>query len=899
MKSSTRSSSVLSLSFLLLAALGAGCAPPDGDMSDPAAGPEPDGVEVASSSLLAQPGKRVSVGANHACAILERGAVKCWGGNASGQLGYGDTVQRGDATAEMGEGLPFVNLGTGRTAAQLTLGDSWTCALLDDGTVKCWGHNFSGQLGQGDTVKRGDNANEMGDSLLPVPLGTGRKAVSIGAGSTHVCAVLDNGSLKCWGGNAKGELGLGDTNYRGDTAGEMGDSLPAVSLGTGRTAKAVGGGTRHTCALLDNNTVKCWGESPFGAAGHGDTVTRGDGPNEMGNALPAVSLGNGRTVKALSVGYQNTCAILDNDALKCWGSGDFGQLGLGNTAHRGDNAGEMGDNLPAIDLGVGRKARQVVVGSAHVCALLDNTKVKCWGANDVGELGLGDVNHRGDNAGEMGDNLPVLNFAAGITVASLSEGGQPTSTCVTFTSGRVKCWGDNSFGQLGLGNLAHRGDNANEMGSLLPYLSLGTKRGVVAVEASIHRVCAVLGSGDLKCWGQGALGLGDTNGRGDNPGEMGNSLPIVNVGTGRKVKSVNTAEETTCAILDDDTLKCWGANYLGQLGLGDTIDRGNAAGQMGDALPVVSLGTGRTAKHVVALDGAACVLLDNNTVKCWGWGIFGLLGNGTMNMVGDGANEMGNALPAIDFGTGRTVKQLAGGGTHACVILDNDTVKCWGDNRGGTLGLGDTVNRGNAPGQMGNALPAVNLGAGRTARQLAVGGSHACAVLDNGKLKCWGLNDWGQLGLGDTATRGDQTSDMGDALPYVDIGAGRTIVALAAGNANTCVLRDDQSYVCWGDNVNGSLGTDTTANRGDNAGEMGSALVAVKLNGGTLRPAIPLSPAQSTLVADETGCVVVGTGALKCWGRNVAGQLGLGHNSPIGDSAGEMATLGYVDLGTE
>jgi alpha-tubulin suppressor-like RCC1 family protein len=270
-----------------------------------------------------------------------------------------------------------------------------------------------------------------------------------------------------------------------------------------------------------------------------------------------------------------------------------------------------------------------------------------------------------------------------------------------------------------------------------------------------------------------------------------------------------------------------------------------------------------------------------------------------MNMVGDGANEMGNALPAIDFGTGRTVKQLAGGGTHACVILDNDTVKCWGDNRGGTLGLGDTVNRGNAPGQMGNALPAVNLGAGRTARQLAVGGSHACAVLDNGKLKCWGLNDWGQLGLGDTATRGDQTSDMGDALPYVDIGAGRTIVALAAGNANTCVLRDDQSYVCWGDNVNGSLGTDTTANRGDNAGEMGSALVAVKLNGGTLRPAIPLSPAQSTLVADETGCVVVGTGALKCWGRNVAGQLGLGHNSPIGDSAGEMATLGYVDLGTE
>jgi alpha-tubulin suppressor-like RCC1 family protein len=893
------STRVRSLSLVLLTALGAGCAPLDGATADPAARPEPTDVEATSSSLLIQPGKRVSVGGAHACAILERGAVKCWGNNSVGQLGYGDTVQRGDAAAEMGEGLPFVNLGTGRTATQLSLGDSFSCALLDNGTVKCWGNDFSGQLGQGDTVTRGDNANEMGDSLLPIPLGTGRKAVSIAAGATHVCAILDTGDLKCWGANTNGQLGLGDVNYRGDGPNEMGDSLPAVSLGVGRKVISVGAGSLHTCALLDNNTVKCWGGGGLGATGYGDLVARGDGPNEMGAALPAVNLGTNRKAKALGVGYQNTCAILDDDSLKCWGGAGAGQLGLGNTANRGDNAGEMGDALPAINLGTGRKARQVVVASAHVCALLDNGAVKCWGANTEGELGLGDVNNRGDNAGEMGDALPALNFAAGLTVAALSEGGQPTSTCVTFTSGRVKCWGDNSHAQLGLGNLANRGDNPNEMGSLLPYVNLGAKRGVVAVEASIQTVCALLSSGDLKCWGSGALGLGDTNYRGDNPGEMGNNLPIVNVGAGRKVKSFDVADMTACAILDNDTLKCWGDNDLGQLGVGDTLDRGWAAGQMGDSLPVINLGTGRTAKKVVPLDGATCALLDNDTVKCWGWGIYGLLGNGTIDMVGDGPNEMGNALPAIDFGTGHTVKQLAGGGVHACVILDDDTVKCWGDNRGGTLGLGDTNYRGDNPGEMGNNLPVVNLGTGRKAKQLTVGTSHACALLDNGKLKCWGLNDWGQLGLGDTATRGDQTSDMGDALPYVDIGTGRSIVAVTAGDSTTCVLRDDQSYVCWGDNVNGSLGIDTSDNRGDAPGEMGNALVPVKLNGGTLRPAIPLSTTVSTLMADETGCVVVGTGALKCWGRNVSGQLGLGHTNPIGDSAGEMATLGYVDLGTE
>src|SRR5690606_9674905 len=111
-------------------------------------------------------------------------------------------------------------------------GQLHTCAMFNDGSVKCWGMNSSGQLGLGDTSNRGDGSNEMGDNLPNVDLGGGRTATDITAGATHTCAILDDGSAKCWGANNSGQLGLGDTSNRGDGSNEMGDSLPAVDLGT-------------------------------------------------------------------------------------------------------------------------------------------------------------------------------------------------------------------------------------------------------------------------------------------------------------------------------------------------------------------------------------------------------------------------------------------------------------------------------------------------------------------------------------------------------------------------------------------------------------------------------------------------------------------------------------------
>ena len=174
-------------------------------------------------------------------------------------------------------------------------------------------------------------------------------ATSISVGEAFSCA-LDNssGMVKCWGsGNS---FGLGVTNYKGNDANEMGSNLGFVELGTGRTATAIASGRYHTCAILDNASVKCWGSNNNGQLGIGDTVTRGDNANEMGDNLTIVGLGTGRTATAISASREHTCVILDDASVKCCGRGVSGRLGQGNSDNLGDNANEMGDNLPAIDL---------------------------------------------------------------------------------------------------------------------------------------------------------------------------------------------------------------------------------------------------------------------------------------------------------------------------------------------------------------------------------------------------------------------------------------------------------------------------------------------------------------------------------------------------------------------
>ena len=281
--------------------------------------------------------------------------------------------------------------------------------MYSSGTIKCWGSGSHGQLGNGKVKQNiGDEPGEMGSNLTVVKLGGGHTATAVSAGDNHTCAILDNDAVKCWGNGEKGRLGQGNEELIGDEAGEI-ENLPTVNLGDNRTAKAISAGAHHTCALLDNDEVKCWGLGKNGRLGQGNTSDIGDGKDEIKN-LAAINLGTGRTAKAISAGLNHTCAILDNDTVKCWGSGGSGKLGYGDTARRGMGPGDMGDNLPEVNLGTKRKAKAISTGASHTCALLDNNTVQCFGFNGQGQLGSGNTDNLGDSQNETGDSLPVVDL---------------------------------------------------------------------------------------------------------------------------------------------------------------------------------------------------------------------------------------------------------------------------------------------------------------------------------------------------------------------------------------------------------------------------------------------------------------------------------------------------------
>jgi hypothetical protein len=298
----------------------------------------------------------------HSCVLLDDGRLKCFGQSSSGQLGLLTTFDRGDGPSEMGDFLPVVQLGSGVTAANVTLGQYFSCVTLSSGQLKCFGLNGFGQLGQGDVLTRGDGPGNMGDILPFVAVGTGRSIVAMSLGWYHSCVILDDGQLKCFGYNSNGQLGQGDTSTRGDGPGEMGDSLAAVSLGTGRNATAVACGgsplvraprrrapqvlrvqrataswawaTRSTAATVRARWATVWRRCLWARAAP---------PRPSLAASPLVRAPRRRAPQVLRVQRQRSA-------------------GPGRHEHRGDGPGEMGDSLAAVSLGTGRNATAVACG---------------------------------------------------------------------------------------------------------------------------------------------------------------------------------------------------------------------------------------------------------------------------------------------------------------------------------------------------------------------------------------------------------------------------------------------------------------------------------------------------------------------------------------------------------
>ncbi len=403
---------------------------------------EPSSAPAGMGRVLAG---RIDAGEFHTCAVLDDGSLRCWGLGIHGQLGYGNQNAIGDQTGETPDGVGPVDLGAGRSAAELSAGDEHTCAVLDDGTVRCWGNGEFGALGYGNEDDIGES--ESPGSAGPVDLGAGRTATAIASGGGHTCAVLDDGAVRCWGSNEFGQLGYGNETRIGDDAGETPGTVGPVDLGAGRTATAIAAGEIHTCALLDDGTARCWGAGAVGQLGYGSPDDIGD--TETPAAAGPVEFGFGRFATAITAGGRHTCALLDDATVRCWGLGGDGRLGYGNTDNFGDDPGETPGALGPVELGPGRTATAITAGLRHVCALLDNGTVRCWGDGAFGQLGYGNPDDIGNDAGETPGTVDPVDLGAARRGTAITAGGN--HTCALLDSGRIRCWGDGAFGALGYG----------------------------------------------------------------------------------------------------------------------------------------------------------------------------------------------------------------------------------------------------------------------------------------------------------------------------------------------------------------------------------------------------------------------------------------------------------------
>lgn len=263
----------------------------------------------------------ISVGRYHSCARLDTGAVRCWGYNVLGQLGYGNTNNIGDDEAPASAG--DVNLGG--PVSQIACGESFSCAVMTTGAVRCWGDNSSGKLGYG-------GGGNIGDDEVPVSAGDvslGETAVRVVAGYQFACALLASGAVRCWGDNFFGQLGYGNTTNIGDD--EVPSSVSPVNAG-GAVRNLFAGDT-HVCALLDGGALRCWGLATNGRLGYANTQNLGDDetPASAGN----ITLGGAPL--QVDGGSAHTCALLNDGVLRCWGLSGNGQLGYGNINSIGDD----------------------------------------------------------------------------------------------------------------------------------------------------------------------------------------------------------------------------------------------------------------------------------------------------------------------------------------------------------------------------------------------------------------------------------------------------------------------------------------------------------------------------------------------------------------------------------
>ena len=394
---------------------------------------------AASSQSPSERVVSIALGFAHTCVLLASGDVLCWGKDqaVAGRL-TGEHVGD-DETPALAD-----HVALGGKAVQISAGGRQTCALLDTGKVRCWGGDGANGYG-GKRFPPSATPAERGDLELGAPI------VEISAGTTHQCARTELGTVRCFGGGHYGELGYGSRKTVG------GYWSPALTrdVPLGKKAVSVVAGRFQSCALLGGSWVRCWGnEEPV------------NGPvrdlEDIDKARPASSyplFDLGAPVRQISAGGP-ICALLLGGRVRCWGRNESGELGYGHKRAIASPAG-------AADVRVGGPVLQITTGIAHVCALLSEGRVRCWGRGADGALGYGNGLDIGDDeTPDSAGDVPI-----GGRVVQIAAGG--SHTCALLETGKVRCWGDSQYGQLGYASMQRVGDTETpaQVGDVKVFLS--------------------------------------------------------------------------------------------------------------------------------------------------------------------------------------------------------------------------------------------------------------------------------------------------------------------------------------------------------------------------------------------------------------------------------------------
>jgi alpha-tubulin suppressor-like RCC1 family protein len=655
----------------------------------------------------------VTTGSMHTCALIADGTVRCWGRNDQGQTGLAGSSDAWE---------PYLVQGLSPVVA-IDAGVKHTCAVLVSGGVKCWGDNLFGQLGNGTN----------NDSGSPVSVAALTRATSVSAGENHSCAVRADGRVKCWGLGTDGRLGQGEF---------ASSSTPVFVTGLVEVV-AVSAGTFHTCAATARGRAWCWGDNGF--------MKLGDGTSEFRPSPVLVKTETGFLGGVIGVGAggAHTCALLAGGNVHCWGQNYDGQIGNGSAPYA-----EPSVSVPTAAQGAsGTPLTGIValaVGGSNTCAVLASGRARCWGSNAIGQLG---TNQTAQELPSASTAQAVSNFSVGAKAIALSSG--QLHTCALIGTGKVKCWGMNDRGQLGNGQI----NSIAPLGNATPGEVVAVS-GAVALDSGGDLSCAVLSNGRVKCWGAAKA----------TPYEVPGLRGVVHLAV---------HSNHSCAVTAAGGVRCWGKDDVGQLG--------NGPGLPVDAnTPVEVVSLGAVTNAAVGPDDS-CAVRASGALLCWGLGM-------------DPNNTIPNNAP-VSMAQGVTTVALAN--FHGCALPGSSQNalgdrRCWGFNEDGEFGNGGKVSSG---------VP-VRIPGPPEVTGLALSRTNGCARLANGGAKCWGNDSLGQLGDGPPPT--EQYFMSADPVTVKSLNS--SAVAVTAGDGFACALLANGGAKCWGEEANGVLGNPVTTN---------------------------------------------------------------------------------------